>query len=63
MATDAAPKQTSGRDVSREGTFLEKGAADIFQQRGSDWEGLRKTVSSCCHRHLRNHSVFPTIIY
>lgn len=45
------------------GTFLEKGAADIFQQRGSDWEGLSETVSSCCHRHLRNHSVFPTIIY
>lgn len=43
--------------------FLEKGTADIFRQRGSDWEGLSKTVNSCCHRHLRNGLVFPIIIY
>lgn len=43
--------------------FLEKGTADIFRQRGSDWEGLSKTVNSCCHRHLRNCLVFPIICW
>lgn len=43
--------------------FLEKGTADIFRQRGSNWEGLSKMVNSCCHRHLRNGLVFPIIIY
>lgn len=45
------------------GMFLEKGTAVIFRQRGCDWEGLSKTVNSCCHRHLRNCLVFPIIIY
>jgi len=36
--------------ATQAGIFLAKGTADTFRQRGHGWEGLSRTVNSCCHR-------------